>query len=73
MPGNDRKLLVLATVLLVAAVLYWAQAILIPLAVATLLAFLLSPLAEVLQRWAGSPSCVRASPCNAPRGRWKTW
>lgn len=51
MPGNDRKLLVLATVLLVAAVLYWAQAILIPLAVATLLAFLLSPLAEVLQRW----------------------
>jgi len=51
MPPSHRKLLVLATVLLVAAVLYWAQAILIPLAMATLLAFLLSPLADLLQRW----------------------
>jgi predicted PurR-regulated permease PerM len=51
MPANDRKLLVLATVVLIAAVLYWAQAILIPIALATLLAFLLSPLADGLQRW----------------------
>jgi predicted PurR-regulated permease PerM len=51
MPANDRKLLVLATVLAVTAVLYWAQAILIPLALATLLAFLLSPLAAALERW----------------------
>lgn len=38
-----RPLIVLATFILVTAVLYWARTVLIPIAVATLLAFLLTP------------------------------
>src|SRR6187402_497413 len=33
------------------AILYWAQAVLIPIALATLLTFLLAPLVSRLQRW----------------------
>jgi predicted PurR-regulated permease PerM len=38
---------------LVVAVLYWAQVVLVPIALAILLTFLLAPLALWLQRWVG--------------------
>jgi predicted PurR-regulated permease PerM len=38
---------------LVVAVLYWAQVVLVPIALAVLLTFLLAPLALWLQRWIG--------------------
>lgn len=38
---------------LIIAVLYWAQAIIVPIALAILLTFLLAPLALWLQRWMG--------------------
>jgi predicted PurR-regulated permease PerM len=44
------KFIALATGALVVGVLYWAQAVLIPLAVATLLAFVLSPVVGALHR-----------------------
>ncbi|MGH7325423.1 MAG: AI-2E family transporter [Candidatus Rokuibacteriota bacterium] len=46
----DRRLLLVATIVLVIGILYWAQAILIPIALATLLAFLLSPVVGALHR-----------------------
>jgi predicted PurR-regulated permease PerM len=53
-PASDlrklRPLVVLATFILATAVLYWARTVLIPIAVATLLAFLLTPLVTFLQR-----------------------
>jgi predicted PurR-regulated permease PerM len=45
-----RPVIVLAGILLVVAALYWTRAVLIPVAVATLLAFLLSPVVTALQR-----------------------
>jgi predicted PurR-regulated permease PerM/CheY-like chemotaxis protein len=45
-----RPLIVLASLVLVAACLYWAQAVLIPVALALLLTFLLSPVVGALQR-----------------------
>lgn len=45
---------------LVVAVLYWAQALIVPLAVAALLTFLLSPLATGLERWVGRVPAVLA-------------
>jgi predicted PurR-regulated permease PerM len=45
-----RPLIILASVILVVAALYWAQKILIPIALAVLLAFILSPLIVALQR-----------------------
>jgi len=36
---------------LAVAVLYWAQAVLVPIALALLLTFLLTPLVSGLQRW----------------------
>ena len=43
---------------LVVAGLYWLQPVLIPLALAVLLTFLLSPLVGLFQRWVG---CRRSS------------
>ena len=44
-----RPLTVLASFVLVVAAMYWGRAVLIPLALAMLLAFLLSPLVRRLQ------------------------
>ncbi|MGH6689784.1 MAG: AI-2E family transporter [Gammaproteobacteria bacterium] len=46
-----RPLILFAAVVLVTATLYWARDVLIPIALATLLTFLLNPVANVLQRW----------------------
>src|SRR5438552_4032418 len=46
-----RPLIVFGTVVLVTASLYWARDVLIPIALATLLTFLLNPVANALQRW----------------------
>jgi predicted PurR-regulated permease PerM len=43
---------------LVVAVLYWAQAILVPIALAILIAFVLSPPVTALQRWMGRVPAV---------------
>ena len=43
---------------LVVAVLYWAQAVLVPLALAVLLTFVLTPPVNTLQRWIGRPAAV---------------
>jgi predicted PurR-regulated permease PerM len=53
-----RGWLVFAGFVLVAAVLHWAQAIFVPLALATLLAFLLNPLVSRLERWVGRVAAV---------------
>lgn len=45
---------------LVVAVLYWAQAVLVPLALAMLISFVLSPLVTFLQRWIGRIAAVFA-------------
>jgi predicted PurR-regulated permease PerM len=42
------------------AVLYWAQVILVPIAFAVLLAFVLAPVVTALQRWTGRVSAVFA-------------
>jgi predicted PurR-regulated permease PerM len=61
-PAVDRALprgwLVLAGFVLVAAVLHWAQAVFVPLALATLLAFLLNPLVTRVERWVGRTAAV---------------
>src|SRR5580765_6833658 len=44
------SLIAVATFLLIIASLYWAQAVLIPVALAILLTFLLSPVAGALER-----------------------
>jgi predicted PurR-regulated permease PerM len=49
-PGPLTPLMRLAGLVLIAACLYWAQAVFIPLALAILLTFLLSPLTSALQR-----------------------
>jgi len=43
---------------LVVAVLYWAQAVLVPIALAILLAFVLTPPVDWLQRWVGRVPAV---------------
>lgn len=43
---------------LIVAVLYWAQAILVPVALAVLLTFLLTPVVTPLQRWLGRVPAV---------------
>ena len=45
------RFVLLASVCVVVAALYFAQGVLIPLALATLLTFLLSPLVQRLERW----------------------
>ena len=47
----ERLFLYFATVVLMVGILYWAQAVLIPLAIAVLLTFILVPLVSLLQRW----------------------
>src|SRR4051794_31702791 len=46
-----RPLIVLGTLVLVVTVLHLARPVLIPLALALLLAFLLNPFVRMLQRW----------------------
>lgn len=46
-----RPLIVFCGMVLVTASLYWAREVLIPIALATLLTFLLNPAANALQRW----------------------
>lgn len=48
--GTLPPLIAIATFVLIVAALYWAQAVLIPVALAMLLTFLLSPVAGVLER-----------------------
>ncbi len=43
---------------LVVVVLYWAQAILVPIALAILLTFVLTPLVKGLQKWIGRVPAV---------------
>ncbi len=57
--GSYRPLVMLAGLVLVVATLYWAQKILIPLVLAVLLTFILSPLVTLLQR-RGVPRIVAA-------------
>src|SRR5947208_2052937 len=45
------RFVLMASVCVVVAALYFAQDVLIPLALATLLTFLLSPLVQRLERW----------------------
>jgi predicted PurR-regulated permease PerM len=45
---------------LVVAILYWAQAVLVPVALAILITFVLSPPVTVLQRWIGRVPAVLA-------------
>lgn len=49
--GQLPPLFILPTLILVIASLYLAQAVLIPIAVSILLTFLLSPVADTLERW----------------------
>ena len=69
---------------LVVVVLYWAPAVLVPIALAILLTFVLTPPVTSLQRWIGRiPSCVvtwrlsqissSVSPAGVWRGRWTIW
>lgn len=53
-----RPFILLATPALVIAGLYWLQAVLIPIALAMLLTFLLSPVVGALQRWMGRVPAV---------------
>jgi predicted PurR-regulated permease PerM len=55
-----RPWITFAGCVLVVAVLYWAQAILVPLAIAVLLTFLLAPAATRLERWVGRPFAIAA-------------
>jgi predicted PurR-regulated permease PerM len=48
--GDLPSLFILPTVVLIIASLYWAQAVLIPIAVSILLTFLLSPVADSMER-----------------------
>jgi predicted PurR-regulated permease PerM len=47
--------------ILVIAVLYWAQAILVPTAIAILLTFLLAPVVTALEKWIGRAAAVLIS------------
>jgi predicted PurR-regulated permease PerM len=57
LPGAASPLVLLAGLALVVACLYWAQAVLMPLAVAMLLTYLLTPVVAFLQR-RGLPQAV---------------
>jgi predicted PurR-regulated permease PerM len=48
--GKSPSLFILPTIVLIIASLYWAQAVLIPVAVSILLTFLLTPVADSLER-----------------------
>jgi predicted PurR-regulated permease PerM len=53
LPKPLKPWLLFAGLVLIVAVLYWAQAILVPLAVAVLLTFLLTPAVRGIERWTG--------------------
>ena len=53
---------VFAGSVLIVAVLYWAQVVLVPVALAGLLTFLLTPVVTRLQRWLGPVPPRRAPP-----------
>ena len=53
-----RPWLIFAGSVLIVVVLYWAQAVLIPVALSLLLAFVLNAPATWLQRWIGRPAAV---------------
>src|SRR5262245_48568408 len=55
-----RPWIALAGSMLLVAALYWAQAVVVPVAVAVLLTFTLSPLVAALQRWIGKTAAVAA-------------
>jgi predicted PurR-regulated permease PerM len=60
---------------LVVAVLYFAQTIFIPLALAVFLTFLMAPVVDRLERWVGRAVAVIASscwppPCSSASGGW---
>jgi predicted PurR-regulated permease PerM len=56
---------VFAGCVLVVAVLYWAQAVLVPIALAALLAFLLVPVVRFFERWIGRvPSVLMVVACS---------
>jgi predicted PurR-regulated permease PerM len=59
------RLLTLATIIAVVAVLYFAREVLIPLAMAILVSFLLAPIVSRLQRWGFSrvPAVLTAVAC----------
>ena len=68
---------------LVIVVLYWAQAVLVPIALAVLLTFVLTPPVSWLERWVGRVPAVLVvvtlvfrcwvSPGGGSRDRWITW
>jgi predicted PurR-regulated permease PerM len=51
LPSNLSRLITLAMIVLVVAILYFANSILVPLALAILFTFLLSPVVTRLERW----------------------
>jgi predicted PurR-regulated permease PerM len=59
-PRSLHRWLTFAGCVLVVAVLYWAQTVLVPIAMAMLLTFVLTPLVTWLQRWIGRVPAVLA-------------
>ena len=57
-PQTLKHWVTFAGVVLVIVVLYWAQAVFVPLALAALLSFVLSPLVSWVERWAGRVPAV---------------
>ncbi|MGQ0734220.1 MAG: AI-2E family transporter [Acidobacteriota bacterium] len=67
----------------VVLVLYWAQTVLVPIALAVLVTFVLTPPVAWLQRWVGRVAAVllmvtlvfsvSVSPAGVSSGRWTIW
>jgi predicted PurR-regulated permease PerM len=55
---NVHSIILLGTAVLVVAILYWLQAVLIPVALATLLTFLLTPVVGALHRLGLNRTCA---------------
>jgi hypothetical protein len=61
---------IFAGCVLVIVVLYWAQAVLVPIALAVLLTFVLTPPVSWLERWLGRvPGCPRRGHAGVHRPR----
>src|SRR5687767_5879752 len=60
-PHNVKRWVTFAGCVLVVAVLYWAQAVLVPIALAMLLTFVLTPPVGWLERWIGRVPAVLAA------------
>jgi predicted PurR-regulated permease PerM len=58
--GTLKPWVIFAGCVLVIVVLYWAQAVLVPIALAVLLTFVLTPLVDWLERWLGRVPAVLA-------------